>query len=211
MWAAKAYPSLKPLATWVPDLVTRTAFIQSWYDTGKPPVFWISGFFFPQAFITGVMQNHARKYQLPIDTVGFDYGVLKPDEMKAAEEVKYADGSVCWGLFIEGARFDTDSHVVCESRPRELFTVMPYITLSPKVKTDIEAAIGSAQLYTGSIDGTAHVYMCPIYKTSVRMGVLSTTGHSTNFVMYIKLPMAKGDTQRHWIKRGVACLTGLDD
>ena len=112
---------------------------------------------------------------------------------------------------MEGARFDRENHCVAESNPRELFTTMPYILLLPRVKTDIEAVIGKKELYTGDFDGTAHVYQCPVYKTSVRQGVLSTTGHSTNFVMYIRLPMAPGNTQKHWIKRGVACLTGLDD
>jgi dynein heavy chain len=212
MWTRFAYPSLKGCGPWVSDLLQRLEFLGSWNNAGVAPnIFWISGFFFTQAFITGTLQNFARKYQVPIDTVDFDYAVLKPHEHKEAEDTKAPDGAVTWGLFMEGARFDREQHCVSESNPRELFTTMPYILLLPRIKKDIEAVKGLKELYTGSFDGTAHVYMCPVYKTSIRFGVLSTTGHSTNFVMYVRLPMAPADTQEHWTKRGVACLTGLDD
>ncbi|BHF69813.1 Dynein heavy chain 1, axonemal [Sparganum proliferum] len=73
LWANKAYPSLKPLASWMEDLQMRINFIQEWIDSGIPVVYWISGFFFPQAFLTGTLQNYARKMKEPVDTITFDF------------------------------------------------------------------------------------------------------------------------------------------
>jgi hypothetical protein len=140
LWAARAYPSLKPLSAWVVDLLERCAFIANWVESGTPAVYWISGFFFPQvgrrragpctaaarfsthasahaglrsqgarregegavaalcpggrteplcrhpapprpalqAFLTGTLQNYARKNTFPIDTVSFGFQV-RPD------------------------------------------------------------------------------------------------------------------------------------
>ena len=218
IWSDAAYPSLKPLGSWVFDLIARLAFMQGWVDAlRKPNLYWISGFYFTQAFLTGTLQNFARKYQIPIDEVAFDFAVLRPGEQATAADVPPEDGAVIHGLFLDSARFDVGAHCLEEAAPRELFAPVPYIHMLPRHVNDLEPVEGTMELYTVDRSmppyqgGTCHVYMCPVYKTSVRYGVLSTTGHSTNFVIFIRVPMAAAHTQKHWIKRGVAMLCNLDD
>ncbi len=47
-------------------------------------------------------------------------------------------------------------------------------------------------------------YQCPIYKTSVRAGVLSTTGQSTNYILAVDLPTR--ETPSYWTLKGAALL-----
>ncbi len=55
LWANAAYPSLKPLGSWVKDLVFRCAFLDSWIKHGPPKSFWLSGFYFPQGQSTQML------------------------------------------------------------------------------------------------------------------------------------------------------------
>ncbi|KAG8128294.1 hypothetical protein E2320_015160, partial [Naja naja] len=191
MWKSKAYPSLKPLASWVNDLLLRIDFLHKWIAKGIPPVFWISGFFFPQAFLTGTLQNFARKSVISIDTISFDFKVLRESVSELTERPDV--GCYIHGLFLEGARWDPIFFELMESKPKELYTEMAVIWLVP---------------IPNRKPPTTGMYLCPIYKTLTRAGTLSTTGHSTNYVIAVEIPTSK--SQRHWIKRGVALICALD-
>jgi len=189
MWLKHSYPSLKPLGGYINDLIERLKFFQTWVDNGAPVMFWFSGIYFTQAFTTGASQNFARRYQIPIDTLTFDFFYPKQQEFNEKPE----DGVYTYGLYFEACRWDWDGWKLAESEPKILFAGVPLIHLMPCEKSKIR-----------DFDH----YNCPCYKVSTRKGVLSTTGHSTNFVMPIKINSDIDES--HWIKRGVAMLTTLD-
>jgi len=46
-WSEIAYPSLKPLASWIENLKERINFFKQWLLNGKPRAYWMPSFFFP--------------------------------------------------------------------------------------------------------------------------------------------------------------------
>jgi dynein heavy chain len=109
LWAKVGFLSLKPLASWIKDCNDRINFLNEWIANGTPKVFWMSGFFFPQAFLTAALQNYARKNTIAVDKLSFSYIYHDTMTYKDVTE-KPEDGAMIYGLYLEGCKWNYESH-----------------------------------------------------------------------------------------------------
>lgn len=85
-------------------------------------------------------------------------------------------GIYLYGIYLEGARWDNRKKCIGWPKAKELYSELPIMHFMP-MENRVQKEEG--------------VYECPLYKVVSRTGTLSTTGHSTNFVQFIDLPMKK--------------------
>jgi dynein heavy chain len=133
-----------------------------------------------------------RAHKLAIDSVTFD--VHTQSLSQNAIPTQPSEGAYIYGLFLEGAGWDVDARQLCESHPRVLIEAAPVLWLRPCRFDGVDVRPS---------------YDCPVYRTGERRGILATTGHNSNFLMYMKMPSDL--PEHHWILRGVCMLTSHSD
>ncbi|KAK7195048.1 dynein heavy chain [Novymonas esmeraldas] len=189
LWTAVAYASLKPLGAWYRDLLARVQFIRLWLQKGEPAAFWIGGFFNPSAFMTGAYQAFARAEGVSVDKLGFRYEVLDV-EVEAITEGP-PRGCYVYGIQTDAWRWDGERRVMADSLPGEPYAVLPPVHFLPEpshVRPDNYHAV-------------------PLYRTTVRAGIISSLGASSNYVLSIEVPSADGSD--YWLLKGAACVCAL--
>eukprot|EP00063_Salmo_salar_P092130 XP_014066965.1 PREDICTED: dynein heavy chain 14, axonemal isoform X3 [Salmo salar] len=178
----------------------------------KPRSYWLSGFFFPQGFLTAVLQNSARQKNVPVDSLSFTHHVQPVDESssnwsKVADKTKLLfegpappdEGVLVYGLYLDGASWDPVSHTLQELQHNIKHCPVPEIHFLPcRVSEDAVA------VPTTESPGDLQFYDCPLYRTFKRAGFLSSSGISTNFITVVSLPTSECPT--HWVFRGTALL-----
>ncbi|KAG7460463.1 dynein heavy chain 11, axonemal-like isoform X1, partial [Solea senegalensis] len=181
-WAKLAYPSTKTLPQWFADLMCSCHELDSWtQDFVLPAVVWLSGLFNPQSFLTAVLQSIARKNQWPLDKMTLTVDVTKKTKDDFGHPPR--EGAYIHGLFMEGARWDTQSGVISEAVLRDLTPAMPvlYVRAVPADEQELRST-----------------YECPVYRTKQRGSTYVWSLH-----LRTKQPPAR------WIIAGVALLLSV--
>jgi len=186
-----------------------------------PNAFWLPAFFFPQGFLTAVLQAHAREHCVPVDSLSFSYRVLNekwtPEELLHGESsfdfkrvafqgTPPEEGSVIFGLYLDGASWDSSLTSLQESLPGQRFYPLPELHVIPIQNSP---STSDAKGKHDKDEEELHMYECPLYRTSLRASFLTSTGHTTNFVTAVNLPSIQ--PADYWITRGVALLCQLDE
>uniref|UniRef100_A0A671UN02 Dynein axonemal heavy chain 11 n=1 Tax=Sparus aurata TaxID=8175 RepID=A0A671UN02_SPAAU len=179
-WARLAYPSTKSLAQCY--LMSSCRELDSWtQDLVLPAVVWLSGLFNPQSFLTAVLQSIARKNQWPLDKMTLTVDITKKTKDDFGHPPR--EGAYIHGLFMEGARWDTQSGLISEAVLRDLTPAMPvlYIRAVPAEEQELRST-----------------YECPVYRMKQRGPTYVWTLH-----LRTKQPPAK------WIVAGVVLLLSV--
>ncbi|AWP17229.1 putative dynein heavy chain 9 axonemal [Scophthalmus maximus] len=151
-WTKLAYPSMSTMALWFTDLLVRIKELEAWStDFALPSVVWLAGFFNPQSFLTAIMQAMARRNEWPLDSMGLQSDVTKRHREEFTSPPR--EGAYIHGLYMEGARWDTQSGMIVDALLKELTPTMPvmFIRAIPVDKQE-----------------NRNVYQCPVYKTRER-------------------------------------------
>ena len=171
------------LGFWFTELLERDLQFKKWCFNGKPRVFWMTGFFNPQGFITAMRQEVTRNHKSwSLDSVVCQNLVTRFTKEDIHDSPP--EGVYIHGLFLEGASLDKKTGRLVEARPKILYEPVPVIYIY---------AINS----TSGKD--SRLYECPIYRKPGR------TEH--NYIGTIDFESDVGS--RHWVMRGVALLCDI--
>ena len=203
-WQKVGYSSFKSFISWKNDLQKRIEFIRDWLINGHPTTFWISGLFYPQGFITGVYQNHARETKIPVSDIVLEYQVMNKtkDEIKKGPDA----GVYIYGLYLEGASWHEKLGLV-DQKAGEMRCYMPVLWLKTvqekknnKEEDDDDEGEEEDEIYT---------YSCPMFKTGKRASIIASSGNSVEKIIDVDLPSRF--KKEYWTLRGACLLTQIED
>merc|ERR1711871_363084 len=185
----------KTLGLWFTSLMDRDKQYREWLSSGRPNSYWMTGFFNPQGFLTGMNQevvlNHkAEKWALD-DVVTHSEVTQYADETHVKQAPK--EGVYVHGLFLDGASWSKeDGGTLVEMEPKKLYTPLPVLYISGVTKPKKKEFRSSF--------GPFGPYECAVYKYPAR---------GDRYLIFMATIRTTTKNPQHWIVRGAALLCAI--
>ena len=185
-WSKLAFPSIRPLGSWMDNLSHRLLQLNQWKEepTQIPRITFLNRLFNPQSFLTAIKQLNSQRTGTELNKLYIQTDITKRMFTEITEPPR--EGAYCFGFHVEGARWDMASGQMEESIPRKPFSVVPVVCCkAAPVLPDGKEEKG--------------VYQCPVYKTETRGATYVFTAQ-----LKTKYPPQK------WILAGVSCILDVE-
>jgi len=118
---------MRTLSSWVDNLLERFAQLDEFKADPNTlfKVTYINKFFMAPSFINAIKQETAQIKSLPLNDlyVKTDVQKLFTDQI----EEKATDGAYVAGFKLEGARWDLNTMALEDSKPKEIFSIVPVV------------------------------------------------------------------------------------
>jgi dynein heavy chain len=228
LWS-KCYPSIKPLGTWVRDLLDRVEFFNEWIDLRLPAIFWLSAFTYPTGLTTGVLQTAARKNVVSVDSLSWDFVVLDGANVETAllatvrsharrsTALDLRGDFTCPLLYLLSSSSSSSSSFTSQGGAPEGIYVHGMFLEGAKWDTSLHALGDARPMELSSLLPIVHflpkestgkaaknTYECPLYLYPMRTG----TRERPSYMLTITLPSGAHD-EAYWVRRGTALLLSL--
>ncbi|XP_012233843.2 dynein axonemal heavy chain 7-like [Linepithema humile] len=179
------------LPNYISLFLKRVNYVQSWHDSGLPRIVRFDALSCCKRFLLAALLMFSRCRNVPVEQITLNLKVKKCDSTSSEESV---DTYYIHGLYLSGARWDTQRHVLIESLTNVFWHDMPPICLTFSTE---EKAVDN-------------IYECPVYISSMRYHEVhtDTNRNKRNFITSVSLETDK--SHEHWIKRGTALFCQVD-
>ena len=190
-WKREAPETGKNITSWIQWYRKRGSQFSEWvakHDGNLPPCVWISGLHSPETFIAALVQTSCRKKGWPLDIARVKTKLM---HVKDAREIKQPPENGCYvsGLYLEGARWDWESHTLETQKNNELVEELPVMHIIPVEKNE-SAKAGELRV--------------PVYITQARRNAMGKG-------LVFEASLHSDAHESHWILQGVCMTLNLDD
>ncbi|KYN03638.1 Dynein heavy chain 10, axonemal, partial [Cyphomyrmex costatus] len=186
-WAKLAPDTRKNLAGWMDHFQKRINQYTNWSGANEPVVLWLSGLHVPETYLAALVQMACRKNNWPLECSVIYTTVskfFKPDDVEERPD----QGCYVYGLYLEGARWDSEEHCLKRSHPKVLFETLPILTIIP------------TEVHRLKLQNT---FKTPVYTTSNRRNALGVG-------LVFEANLVTAEHISHWILQGVCLVLNTD-